>query len=356
MAKVKKPRKHRLRSVFLNFWSWLKDNPFKFITFVYFFISSFVVLNKGGFYWFLLSPLLLVIIHFVYFLFTKKRFVRLLRFKNLLVFGYRRTGKDLLLQLYIYLTYSKKYKKIIKKEKLKTENEIKNYFNEKPLYLSLYDYGYGAKIVPINDFELLNKATGKHVSYDEFIKGATIICDKKKEYEGLDFFLGEAHLSLPNTEHNILDKYFTWLPVFISLSGHLYNMNVIINSQEFNRSWIKIRNQQDGYVKAIKTFPHGRSWFSRNRKWFPFINKNIYTRIRFYQEYQSAESNVLPFKALGLTNKAMKEIYLTSGEATKQVYNATHGAIYDFWIKTPLKVIRYDDRFFHERIFNEKAP
>ena len=71
--------------------------------------------------------------------------------------------------------------------------------------------------VPYNDF----KTPTKIMSFEKNDK-------KLKHYEGLDLLLSEAQLSLPNTEHNILDKKYPWLPVFIALAGHLYNMNIII--------------------------------------------------------------------------------------------------------------------------------
>lgn len=356
MCKKNKKVRIKKNGFFKQIKNFISRYPFRFVSLVYYVIASILILAYGGWFWLLALPVALTIVHFIYFFITDRLFFRNLKDFNLLIFGYRRSGKDLSTQKFIAMRYGRKYKKICKKMKFKSLLEEEIYFEDNPLYLTLYNYGYGGKVVSINEFELLNKETGQHVSYKEFIEGATILCDKKTQYEGLDFFLGEAHLSLPNTEHNTLDKVYKWLPVFISLSGHLYNMNVIINSQEFGRSWVKIRNQQDRYVKTLKTFPRGRSWIARNRRFFPFINKNIYTRLRIYEEYQSADNNVLPFKGASITTEATKPLYLTAGQATKEQYNAMNGRIIDIWIKTPLEVIKYDSRFFHVRIFNDKAP
>lgn len=305
--------------------------------------------------WVWLVWAVMLIIYFVYFIYTKSRVGSYLKNNNVHMFGYRRKGKDLAIQSYIIWRFKKQYERIIKKHSLKTDSEIKEYFNSDPLYLTLYDYGYGGKIVDIKEFELKHE-NGSFVTYNDFIQGKPITAKKLKHYEGLDLILGEAQLGLPNTEHNILDKYYPWLPVFIALSGHLYNMNIIINSQEYSRVWIKLRGQQDTYMRAVKTLPVNKTFFSRIYKYIPFFRNNLYTKVRIFEEQQSAENNTLPFKAVGAVNEAGKTVYLTSGQATKEQFEATNGVITDYWIKTKRKDIAYDTRVFHERIFNETAP
>lgn len=316
-------------------------------------ILSFMYPNVLIWVWLVLG--VATLIYILYFAYTKSKVGGYLKNNNVHMFGYRRKGKDLIIQSYIIWRFKKRYDKIIKKNKLKNDNDIKEYFNEKPLYLSLYDYGYGCKIVDIKEFELKHD-NGSFVTYNDFIQGKSFTAKKLDHYEGLDLILGEAQLGLPNTEHNTLDKYYPWLPVFIALSGHLYNMNIIINSQEYSRVWIKLRGQQDTYMRAIKTLPVNKTWFSRIYKYLPFFRKNLYTKVRIFEEQQAAENNTLPFKAIGAVNEAGKTIYLTSGQATKEQFEATNGVIVDYWIKTKRNDIRYDTRIFHFRLFNKPAP
>lgn len=338
-----------------RFKDYIKNRPFIVLAVAYWLIILvlFFTFEWGIIPLFISGGVLLL--HFIYFWWSSNKLVKSTNFTNLLVFGYRRKGKDLTIAHIVYKRYAKRYYKICKHHSLKTEEQRRAYFDVYPNYLSLYDYGYGAKLVTLKDFELLNTLTNTPVTYDEFIQGVPIHAIKRPEFEGLDFILGEAHLSLPNTEHNQLDKYYKWLPIFIALSGHLYNMNIIINSQEFARSWVKLRNQQDYYLKAIKTFPNNKSWLGRNARYFPFINKNIYTKVRLFEEVQSAENNVLPFKAPTIVTEATKSVYLTSGQATKEQFTATNGVIRDLWLCTPRKWLEYDDRVFHEFVFGYKS-
>lgn len=333
-------------------------NKLKYYTIDILFFGVLIVLSfmySKVLLWVWLVLGIVALIYHLYFAYTKSKVGSYLKNNNVHMFGYRRKGKDLAIQSYIIWRFKKRYDKIIKKHKLKNEVEIKDYFNANPLYLSLYDYGYGCKIVDIKEFELKHE-NGKYVTYDDFIQGKPITAKKLNHYEGLDLILGEAQLGLPNTEHNTLDKYYPWLPVFIALSGHLYNMNIIINSQEYSRVWIKLRGQQDTYMRAIKTLPVNKTWFSRIYKYLPFFRKNLYTKVRVFEEQQSAENNTLPFKAIGAVNEVGKNVYLTSGQATKEQFEATNGVIVDYWIKTKRKDIAYDTRVFHEKIFGYTAP
>ena len=316
----------------------------------------FLVVGKAGVVLILLLVVVVFnLIHFLYFSYTRRKVGSYLKNNNVHLFGFRRKGKDLTIQNYIAWRFAKTYRKIIKKNKLDTAEKINDYFTANPLYLSLYNYGYGCKVVSLKEFELKNN-DGSLVSYADFINGKPITAKKIKDYEGLDLIIGEAQLGLPNTEHNMLDKKYPWLPVFIALSGHLYNMNIIINSQELQRPWVKLRKQQDIYMRAIKTIPVNKTFFKKIVPYLPFFRKYLYTKVRVYEEIQSAENNILPFKAVGVVNEVGKTVYLTSGQATKEQFDATNGLIRDYYIATPYSCIKYDTRVHHETVFGFPAP
>lgn len=288
---------------------------------------------------------------------------------NIHMYGAKRRGKDLTTQLAIYKRFHKPYYKRIKqlKKRVKTwhlmtyeqqQQAIAKHFYRKPLYISNVDYGYGGLVVDIKELEIINKKTGKPVKYSDIIDGSyrEMEFEKIHKFEGLDFFLSDVQTGLPNTEHNQLDKLYPWLPVFFALAGQLYNMLIIINSQEFERPWVKLRGQQDKYIRALKTIPFNKS-FVQEHIWneIPILKNYIFIKIRTYSELQSAQQNILPFKALGLVNESSKHLVLSAGQATKEQFEATYGEIKERIVVINKKHIKYDSRIFHEYFFGITA-
>jgi len=305
--------------------------------------------------WIDLVIVALVLILVIWQLFTKWSFYGKVRKSSVHFFGHKGTGKDMTIQGYISNRFKKKSQRIIKKNKLKDEKEIKAYFHKHPLYLSTINYGYGCRIVSLDEFTLFNKKTNKVLTYQDFIDNVPIRCKKLPLYEGLDLILPEAQLYLPNTEFNSLDKRYPWLPIFIALSRHLYNMNILINSQEYVRPWVKIRGQQDFYVRALCTYGSGR--FMRIiSPYLPILRNYLIVKVRTFEEQKSAENNMLPFEGKGAINEISKNAYISSGQATKEVYEASNGIIRNVYLFVKKKDIVYDSRYFHYVIFGTKAP
>lgn len=338
-------------------------SPFKKIKYYYLDIV-FVLINLILFFrffnvmiWVFLGYLALFVFIVIWQKLTRFKVFGKLKKSSAHVFGYKGTGKDLTIQEYIYDRFGKKYKKQLKKIKKLGLSES-DYFSNNPNYLSIMDYGYGCKVVELNDFRLYDELTGKELSYADFMTDKTLKFKVKKNdiFEGKDLIVPETHLALPNTEHNTLDKLYKSFPIFISLSRHLYNMNVIINSQEYNRPWVKIRNQQDFYIRSLFTFPRGGSFFSRISPYLPFLRKYLILKVRTFQESKSAENNMLPFDAVGAINELGKTAYITSGQAQKEVYEATNGSIREYYLFVNKKAIVYDTRYYHYVLFGEKAP
>jgi hypothetical protein len=295
------------------------------------------------------------------------------RYYNTHIYGFKRRGKDASTQLAIVKRFKGKYLKVRRKF-LKMRENIdlrysdmrlwtwedfeKLYYFYYPNYLSNIDYGYGCRVIDLKELELRDKNSGKYLTYDDIIEGKVKLMniEKNPTFEGKDLILSDSQIGLPNTEHNKLDSKYPWLGPFIAIAGQLYDMIISINSQEFERPWVKIRGQQDYYMRAIKTFPLNKTKIHKMRNWLPIINKWLFIKIRTYTELESAKQGVLPFKAVGAINEGGKTLYLTSGQATKEQFKATHGEIKERWIRLKYKDIRYDSRVYHEIVFGEKAP
>lgn len=348
------------------------------------FISLFLIILLAIFSWLkyiYIIGIVILLICIIKIWFNNMFVSNVYKLYNVHTFGKKRRGKDLTTQMTIKKKYGSKYKKICKKNKLKTEEEKEKYFNEKPLYLTNVDYGYGGKIINLTDLKLYDLNKGKwcyrkkeksrelefvyykyqnlkdrEITYEDIISGSykNMKIRKIDMFEGLDLYLSDAQLYLPNTEHNELDREFPWLPVFIALAGQLYNMLISLNTQEYNRLWVKLRGQQDAYIRALKTYPVNKSFMQKIWKYLPILNKFLFMKIRYFEEQQSAENNILPFSAKGLLNEASKGIVLSAGQATKEQFEATYGVIKDKWLMVKIKDIKYDTRIFHEYIFGYK--
>jgi len=218
------------------------------------------------------------------------------RFKigNCIVFGKKRKGKDLLFQNVI----------------LKRRKE----------YFSTITYGYKWSKITLDEISLHPN------TYDDLINNTVEKSDKKPKREKRDIYISDGGNYLPSQYRKILEKSYPSTPLYYSLSGHLYDSNVHVNyNGSFTRVWDKLREQADYYFRALVTVK------------MPFA---LYTKVRYYEEPQAAEDNVLPFK------KSM----VNGGEvrAAKRQYNATYGNIKDMWVRIPKRKIKYDTRAFEK--------
>ena len=219
---------------------------------------------------------------------------------NTIIFGAKGTGKDLLTQNVIYHRKKEKY-------------FSNNYYGYKYNHISLVNLD----VVP-NTFENL-------------IKNEITVIEKNKYMESVDVYLSDAGIYLPSHYDNLLSKLYPSFPIYYAISRHLYNQNIHMNTQQLNRIWIKIREQADHYFKALKTVN------------LPFC---LLTRVRYYSEYKSAESGLLPMRRIGLMNKYNRALI--------EQFESTHGIIREFWCLTWKKKIKYDTRHFHNLFFGSK--
>lgn len=230
---------------------------------------------------------------------TKRRLIKTFRNNNVIVFGKKGTGKDLL-----------------------TEEIISC---RKAPYYSNIDYGGKCTLIKADDMKL-----GKN-TYNNFIKG--VIEPTKKEWnENIDWYFSDVGIILPSQYDSILHKYYPSYPIFYALSRHLYNANVHVNTQNLERVWKALREQADSYIKTLKVIKLG----------FCFLIKT-----RQFDRYQSAVNDIRPIKHR-LLNKYSK--------GDQDTYEASNGEIKEGWLIVWRWHIKYDTRAYHKIVFGEKAP
>lgn len=328
--------------------------------------------------WFIFIYMLVYLIYLIVIWRFKRNTVELSGFEstsNVLKSGFRRRGKDLSTQASIITLYRKKHLKTLKKVIKQYEKEmpldfvpierlnevlaylekydIKKNINEyayyylNPNYLSNVDYGYGCRLVSLDEFRLYkDEKHTKELTFNDFITSKDKIhMNKVKEFEGKNLYLSDGQIELPSYYQSLLLKYYPSFPIFMSLAGHLYHMVIINNSQVMGQLWDKLRNQQDLYVRALDTYPRFKSLFSKIYKYIPIFRKYIFVKLRYYELYQSAEQGLLPFKSgLGIKDRAMIK-------QMQKEYESMHGKITEKMILVKRNQIKYDTRYYHKVVF-----
>lgn len=243
----------------------------------------------------------IILLYFlISYLITKKRILKRFEKNNVIVYGSKGSGKDLLFQWAIK--------------------------NRKKSYLSNVNYGYFFYDTSINDYCLKNN------SFNNFVTNNINIEQKNDNYEGLDFYISDCGVYFPSQLDSTLHKIYPSYPINYALSRHLYNANIHCNCQNLERVWKALREQADYYIKCLGVIK------------LPFI---LFIRLREYEKYQSAVNGVLPLKKQ-LTNKYYK--------SEKKVYDATNGLIINSFVIIKKRDIKYDTRYFHYKIFGYRAP
>jgi hypothetical protein len=102
--------------------------------------------------------------------------------------------------------------------------------------------------------------------------------------------------------------------------------------------------------------PLNKTWLQKVWKHIPIFKKYIFIKMRYFEEQQSAEQNIMPFNAPALLDRGVKVLHLGAGLATKEQFDATYGKIKDLWIVISIADIKYDSRYFHYLIFGVRAP
>lgn len=241
---------------------------------------------------------------------------------NIFIFGAKGTGKDLSMQIGTYLN------------------------RKSQVFISNMDYGYGT--ILLDTFADVMDIGNTH---ENLVTGDINVIEKKPFYEGKNMLISDGSIYFPSHEDTLLKRKFPSFPLFYGISRHLYDMPIVVNTQVNGRLWKSLREQvQDGYIEALGTKGFSFLWNS-----IPILRNYVKVNLRFYQKEDSAVMGLLPFKKVAFLNKGLDNVYLTSGGATKEQYEATHGKIYDRSIVMKKKYIKYDSRHFHSLIFGYES-
>lgn len=221
--------------------------------------------------------------------------VELFKSGNVIIFGKKRKGKDILTQI------------VINKRK-------------KP-YLANNTYGGKYEHVEIKDLSVSPN------TYAEFISGKITKIPKTHE-DNIDVYISDAGIHLPSQYDSILHKKYPSFPIYYALSGQLYKQNIHMNTQALERPWKAIREQADTYIKVHKTTKIGPLFII------------TYTT---YDKYTSAKAEMQPMG---------NRIFNKYSKAEQDKFKAENGNIvnrYSFIWKWQIK---YDTRHFAKKIFN----
>lgn len=225
-------------------------------------------------------------------LFTRE-IIRNFKKCNVVVAGKKGTGKGLI------------FNKVIRKR------------NDK--YYGNVNYGGDFEEISLKDVSVMPN------TYKDFIEEKVTKIDRRF-IEKKDIYIDDGGVYLPSYMDSTLYKVYPSMPIYYALSRHLYNHNVHVNVQCYERLWKALREQADYFITCKKTIK---------------IFGIFFTKCITYDKYQSAVNGVLPLKAR-LMNKYSK--------AEVDIYNATNGDIRSGWVIQFKHNIRYNTRAFENVI------
>lgn len=244
--------------------------------------------------------IILLIMAYIMYRFKKNKNYCVERFRkgNIIIFGAKGRGKDLFMQKIIHA-------------------------RKREPYYSNIPYGYNGKPITIADL------TVSPNTYENLIQGEYTKVPDRFGWD-TDVYVSDGGIYLPSQYDSLLSKEYPSLPIFYALSRQLHNMNLHINTQALNRIWIKLREQADGYFKALGTIK------------IPFFGMIV--RVRYFEHYESAKQNILPFQSI-LFNKDAK--------SRAMQHHATFGIIKDMSLFIRYKNIKYDTYYFRKLLIEE---
>lgn len=159
---------------------------------------------------------------------------------NVLVFGKKRQGKDLIFAHVIALRGKKHYANI--------------------------PYDENTEVITLDELNVGDN------TFEDFING-TVRPFSPRFDEGCDVYVSDGGIYLPCHFNKELNNRYPSMPIFFALSGQLYDMNVHLNTQALGRPWDKLREQADSYIQVLRTIPRG---------------EYLYTKIVGYDKYENA--------------------------------------------------------------------
>lgn len=234
---------------------------------------------------------------------TNRELIQRFKNGNVIVFGRKGCGKDL---IFNYVIHQRN--------------------KHKEPYMSNIDYGLNGNVEPLTTLELGNN------TYENFINNEVIKQEYKPEREKVDYYISDSGIFLPSQYNTLLDKKYKSLPIYYALSRHLYDSNVHANTQALSRIWIKLREQADSYIHAVRTYK---------------ILGLLITKYTIYDKYTTAEQEIKPININIFSNKLKK----TKAEEM----TAINGTISQSFIIQRKRGISYDTRHFKKVVFGEEC-
>lgn len=222
--------------------------------------------------------------------------LREFRKKNVIVFGKKGTGKDLVFQY------------VIRKR-------------HKPYYSNI-DYGGKWEPTKVKDISVAPN------TYDSLINDRITPVELSFK-ENQDIYLSDGGIYLPSWNDSKLYKAYPSFPVYYAVIRHLTESNIHINTQNLDRVWKAIREQADFYVRTLKTIHFGPIFF---------------TKVVTYDRYQTAQECALPLRC-----RRFNEV----SKAQLDLYNATKGDIRQGWIINVSPI--YDTRYFRKLFVKDEG-
>lgn len=275
-----------------------------------------------------LYPIILVVIAIALLLFGVYVFIVNKKFEaqavgNGIIFGGRGKGKGLLLN-----------------KRINTDRNKKHFCN--------VPYNQKTDLIDIKEYiDSIKPNTTAN-----FINNNVHIVKKVDKFEKVNIYWDDVGVYAPNFMDSDLKRFYPSLSALLPINRHLYDAYMIITTQDMNRPYKLLRElQTDFAVKAVSSNGFGWLWNS-----LPLLRFFSTTKYIYYENNISALNGLLPFQAKGVINETLKHGLLTAGQATKEVYEAQHGNIRHGRIFQLKKNINYDTRYFHEVVYNEKAP
>ena len=163
-------------------------------------------------------------------------------------------------------------------------------------------------------------------TYKNFLSGK-VVPYQFPYADGTDFYLSDVGVYFPSQYCSELNKQFPNIPAFMALTRHLGECNFHINVQNLNRCWDKIREQSDTYICCRRCI---------------VIFGFVLQRVRIYEKYDSAVSQVPPFPVKKPWINSDRRLWWELSHAN---YHCSHGEI-----KTGILIYRnksnYDTRIF----------
>jgi hypothetical protein len=244
--------------------------------------------------------ILLSVLLFLFLLYKSKKskdyIVKVFRRNNVIVYGKKGSGKDLLFQMVIN--------------------------RRKELHYSNIEYGKNSMHVNVSDLSLFPN-TFENIIDNNIQK----VFPNLKEH--IDIYISDAGVILPSHYDAKLDKKYPSLAIFYALQRHLYQSNVHVNTQALTRVYKKIREQGDGYIKCLRAV---------------FIGPFYIQQVIYYDRYETAEQSLLPMDKPLLNNP---------NTALYNQYVATNGIIKPLWYFGLKKNIKYNTRYFKDVFFKQ---